>query len=71
MKILKNACKHDISRWVNVRDLILTMWIAHTEYMIPIVFGGGQRSFGVIRGQKVKTMLTLYLKKGNSGVSNT
>ena len=54
-----------------MRDLILTMWIAHTEYMIPIVFGGGQRSFGVIRGQKVKTMLTLYLKKGNSGVSNT
>ncbi|KAJ8050348.1 hypothetical protein HOLleu_03514 [Holothuria leucospilota] len=32
----------------------------------PIVFGGGQRSFGVTRGQTLKTLFTQYLKKGNS-----
>ena len=49
------ACKHDISRTVSVNNLIFGMWVGHVE-MIPIVFGGGQRSFGVTRGQKVKTL---------------
>ena len=31
----------------------------------PIVFGGGQRSSGVTRGQTLKTLLTRYLKLGN------
>ncbi|KAJ8022356.1 hypothetical protein HOLleu_37229 [Holothuria leucospilota] len=28
----------------------------------PIVFGGGQRSSGVTRGQNLKTLFTRYLK---------
>ncbi|KAJ8045107.1 hypothetical protein HOLleu_08039 [Holothuria leucospilota] len=28
----------------------------------PIIFGGGQRSSGVTRGQTQKTLLTRYLK---------
>ena len=31
----------------------------------PIVFGGGQRSFGVTRGQILKTLFTRYLKLGS------
>ncbi|KAJ8018867.1 hypothetical protein HOLleu_00150 [Holothuria leucospilota] len=31
----------------------------------PIVFGGGQRSFGVTRGQTLKTLFTRYLKVGS------
>ena len=31
----------------------------------PIVFGGGQRSWGVARGQSLKTLLTQYLKLGS------
>ncbi|KAJ8019296.1 hypothetical protein HOLleu_42176 [Holothuria leucospilota] len=31
----------------------------------PIVFGGGQRSFGVTRGQTLKTLFTRYLKLGS------
>ncbi|KAJ8029559.1 hypothetical protein HOLleu_28989 [Holothuria leucospilota] len=50
------ACKHDISRRVTVTELILGVWVGHIEKMIPIVFGGGQRSFGVRRGQNVKTL---------------
>ncbi|KAJ8048230.1 hypothetical protein HOLleu_00462 [Holothuria leucospilota] len=29
------------------------------------IFGGGQRSFGVTRGQKLKTLLTRYLQIGS------
>ncbi|KAJ8029028.1 hypothetical protein HOLleu_28312 [Holothuria leucospilota] len=35
------------------------------ETMNPIIFGGGQRSSGVIRGQTLKTMLTPYLQVGS------
>ena len=49
-------CKHDISSKVNVRGLIFSVWVGHIEKMIPIVFGGVQRSFGVTRGQKVRTL---------------
>ena len=31
----------------------------------PIVFGGGQRSWGVTGGQTLKTLLTQYLELGN------
>ena len=31
----------------------------------PIVFGGGQRSWGVTGGLTLKTLLTPYLKLGN------
>ncbi|KAJ8030361.1 hypothetical protein HOLleu_26758 [Holothuria leucospilota] len=31
VNILEIACKHGISRRINVRDLILTMFIAHIE----------------------------------------
>ncbi|KAJ8032667.1 hypothetical protein HOLleu_26255 [Holothuria leucospilota] len=31
----------------------------------PIIFGGGQRSSGVTRGQTLKTLLTRYLKVGS------
>ncbi|KAJ8039779.1 hypothetical protein HOLleu_13887 [Holothuria leucospilota] len=34
----------------------------HIERKNPIVFGGGQRSFGVTRGQTLKTLFTRYLK---------
>ncbi|KAJ8043019.1 hypothetical protein HOLleu_09935 [Holothuria leucospilota] len=30
-----------------------------------IVFGGGQRSFGLTRGQTLKTLFTRYLKVGS------
>ena len=56
VKTLKIACKHGISRRVSVTILIFGVWVDHIEQMIPIVFGGGQRSFGVTRGQKVKTL---------------
>ena len=39
-----------------MRDLIHSMCIVHIEYMVPIVFGAGQRSFGVPRGQIVNTL---------------
>ncbi|KAJ8043758.1 hypothetical protein HOLleu_11002 [Holothuria leucospilota] len=38
----------------------------YSKKMNPIIFGGGQRSSGVTRGQCLKTLLTRYLKKGNS-----
>ena len=44
VNVLEIVCKHDISKMINVRDVILTMWI---------VFGRGQRSFGVTSSQKV------------------
>ncbi|KAJ8031401.1 hypothetical protein HOLleu_24578 [Holothuria leucospilota] len=34
----------------------------HIQRKNPIVFGGGQRSFGVTRGQTLKTLFTRYLK---------
>ena len=37
----------------------------HIERKNPIVFGGGQRSPGVTGGQKLKTLLTRYLKLGS------
>ncbi|KAJ8017877.1 hypothetical protein HOLleu_44457 [Holothuria leucospilota] len=37
----------------------------------PIIFGGGERSSGVTRGQTLKTLLTRYLKKGSSDSSQT
>ncbi|KAJ8046241.1 hypothetical protein HOLleu_04856 [Holothuria leucospilota] len=37
----------------------------HIERKNPIVFGGGQRSFGVTRGQTLKTLFTRYLKVGS------
>ena len=46
-------------------NLIRGMQVPHTEYKNPVVFGGGQRSFGVTRGQTLKTLCTQYLKKGN------
>ena len=46
VKTLKIACKHDISSGVSVTNLIFGVWVGHIECMIPIVFGGGQRSFG-------------------------
>ena len=39
--------------------------------MIPIVCGGGQRSFEVTRGQSLKTFETQYLKKGSMDESHT
>ena len=56
VKTLQIACKHDMSRRVSVNNLIFGVWVDHIEQMIPIVFGGGQRSFGVMRGHKVKTL---------------
>ena len=53
---LENPCKHSISRSVTPRDLILSLSIVHIESMILSVFGGGQRSFEVTGGQKVKTL---------------
>ena len=58
---LEIACKHYISRSVTSRNLILNMCMAHIGKMIPIVFGGGQRSFGVTRGQKAKIFQGQYL----------
>ena len=49
-------CKHDISRRITLRNLILSMQVAHIMEMIPTVYGKGQRSFGVTRGQIVKTL---------------
>ena len=46
-------------------DIKLGMTIPYIEYKNPIGFGGGQRSFGVTRGQKLKTLCTQYIKKGN------
>ncbi|KAJ8050071.1 hypothetical protein HOLleu_03122 [Holothuria leucospilota] len=41
------------------------MWMHYSERKNPIVFGGGQRSFGVTRGQTLKTLLTCYLQVGS------
>ena len=47
--------RHDISRWITVRDLTLYMWIVQVEEVLsPAVgYGGVQRSFGVTRGQNL------------------
>ncbi|KAJ8044611.1 hypothetical protein HOLleu_07397 [Holothuria leucospilota] len=38
------------------------MWMHFGERKNCIVFGGGQRSSGVTRGQTLKTLFTRYLK---------
>ncbi|KAJ8034922.1 hypothetical protein HOLleu_21950 [Holothuria leucospilota] len=38
------------------------MWMTYGEKMNPVIFGGGQRSFGVTESQILKTLLTQYLK---------
>ena len=54
--VVTPACKHDISSREARADLIFGVLMFHIEYKKPIVFGGGQRSFGVNRGQTVKTL---------------
>ncbi|KAJ8039840.1 hypothetical protein HOLleu_13969 [Holothuria leucospilota] len=39
------------------------MWMTYGEKMNPVIFGGGQRSFGVTESQILKTLLTQYLKE--------
>ena len=56
VKTLDIARKHHISSTIFLSDLILAIWITHSEYMSPIVFGGDQRSCKVTSGQKVKTL---------------
>ena len=58
---LKIACKHSISRYVTSMNFILGMFMTHIRKMIPIVFGRGQRSFGVTRGQKAQNPQAQYL----------
>lgn len=41
-------------RRVTWTDFILDVHFGHTEQMIPIVYGGGQRSFDVTGGQIIK-----------------
>ncbi|KAJ8026236.1 hypothetical protein HOLleu_34029 [Holothuria leucospilota] len=41
------------------------MWMHHDARKKRIVFGGGQRSFWVTRGQSLKTLFTQYLKVGS------
>ncbi|KAJ8036521.1 hypothetical protein HOLleu_20523 [Holothuria leucospilota] len=38
------------------------MWMHYGKKMYPIIFAGGQRSFGVTGGQTLKALLTRYLK---------
>ncbi|KAJ8028764.1 hypothetical protein HOLleu_31096 [Holothuria leucospilota] len=40
----------------------LGIWICHSKKVCPIVFGGGQKSCGVTRGQRPKTLFARYLK---------
>ena len=54
--VVTPACNHDISRREAQTVLIFGMLVYHIEYKKPIVFGGGQMSFGVNRGQIVKTL---------------
>ena len=58
------VCKQDISSREAWTDLIFSMWVYHIEYKNPIVFGVGQRSFGVNSGQIVKTMISQEWKLG-------
>ena len=53
MTTLEIACKHSISRYATLRNFIFGMLMVNIEKMVPIVFGGGQRSFGVTTGQNV------------------
>ena len=46
-------------------DFILVMWVRFGEKKKPIIFGGGQRSSGVTKGQNLKTMFTQYFKVGS------
>ncbi|KAJ8018018.1 hypothetical protein HOLleu_44224 [Holothuria leucospilota] len=45
-------------------NVILSMQMHYGKRKNPIVFGGGQRSFGVT-GVKLKTLLTRYLDVGS------
>ena len=42
---------NNISRRETCTDLIFGMKVYHIDYKNPIVFGGGQRSFGVNSGE--------------------
>ena len=52
-------------------DIKRTMLIPGIECKNPIIFGGCQRSFGVIGGQTLKTFCTQYFKKGSGDESHT
>ena len=46
--------KHNISRTITARDFILSMFNGHIEFMIFIVFCGGQLTlFGVTKGHNL------------------
>ena len=44
-------------------NLILDLWMSHIDWMIPIIFGRGQRSFEVSRGQNQKTLKTQFISR--------
>ena len=60
------ACKHDISRREAWTDLIFGISVYHIEYKNPIVFGGGQRSFGV-NGSKCINLVNTISQKWKLG----
>ena len=69
VNILEIACKHSISSSVTSKNFILGMCMAHMRKMIPIIFGKGQRSFGVTRGQKVQNLssrISVIVKLGST-----
>ncbi|KAJ8026205.1 hypothetical protein HOLleu_33987 [Holothuria leucospilota] len=41
------------------------MWMWYGERKISVIFGGGQRSSGVTRGQTLKTLFIPYRKVGS------
>ncbi|KAJ8018016.1 hypothetical protein HOLleu_44229 [Holothuria leucospilota] len=49
----------------NTENFLLKQYLKMTygEKMNPVIFGGGQRSFGVTESQILKTLLTQYLKE--------
>ena len=53
----KNLVKHNSRNREAWTDLIFGMLMYLIEYKKPIVFGGGQRSFGIIRGQNCKNLV--------------
>ncbi|KAJ8018270.1 hypothetical protein HOLleu_43824 [Holothuria leucospilota] len=55
-------CNSTRESWTKLK---LGIWICHSEKVCPIVFGGGQRSCGVTRGQRPKTLFARYLKVGS------
>ena len=42
-----------------MRDVTLGIWIVRVEEILPLGFGGGQRSFGVTKGQNLVNMITV------------